>query len=333
MERKGSNEMGQWWTVPGDVGGVLELRHVPIPRPGPGQSLIKIAGAGVNRGELIARSALRLDNPSARPRPSGIECAGEIVAVGEDVLNFAVGDRVMARGSGCHAEYALIDAEALMAIPEGLTYEEAATIPNVFVTAHDALVSNARVQRDETVLITAGSSGVGTAAIQIAALLGAGCLITTTRRADKSERLRELGASQVIDTSQQGWEASVRDVCESGIDVVIDQVGGDIFPGLLRSMAVAGRYISVGRNAGAQTGLDLDLLARNRLTLQGVTFRTRSAAEALACTQAFATDMLDAFATGALRPVLDHAFPLGQLPRAHEYMLSNEQIGKIVLEV
>ena len=206
-------------------------------------------------------------------------------------------------------------------------------IPNVFVTAHDALVTNARLQAGERVLITAGSSGVGTAAIQIAALLGAGQVLATTRSGGKSERLRELGASEVIDTSGHKWEDKVRDLCDGGVDVVIDQVGGDLFPAFMRSIAVAGRYVSVGRNGGAQTTLDLDLLARDRLTLMGVTFRSRTPAEALACTQVFAADLLGEFSSGKLRPVLDRSFPLDQLPSAHEYMLSNEQIGKIVLEV
>ena len=323
--------MRQWWTVPGDNGGVLELRQVPIPRPGPGEVLVRIMGTGINRGELISKPAMRRDNPSVRPRPSGIECAGAIATLGDGVEGFAIDDKVMARGSACHAEYALLAAPALMAVPEHLSFAEAAAIPNVFVTAHDAIVSNSRLKSGEKILITAGSSGVGSAAIQIAAYLGASEIIATSRAAAKGDRLREIGATVVVDTSKDDWTARIIDLTDGGVDVVIDQVGGEMFPSLLNIMAVAGRYISVGRNAGARATIDLDQLARDRLQLIGVTFRTRSSAEALACSASFARDLLPAFSQRRLRPVLDRAFALDQLAAAHEYMLSDQQFGKVVL--
>ena len=325
------SEMLQWWTVPGDDGGVLELRRVSVPVPAAGEVLVKVASAGVNRGELIARPALQSANPTARARPSGIECAGTVAGLGDGV-DLAEGDRVMARGVACHAEYALIDAAAVMVVPDAMPLVEAGAVPNVFVTAHDAIVTNAQLEDGETVLISAGSSGVGTAAIQIAGWMGAQHVIATTRRVDKADRLRALGADDVIDTSKDDWEAVFRKRYPQGVDVVIDQVGGAMFPALARSMAVAGRYVGVGRNAGSQTEIDLDLLARNRLHLIGVTFRSRTPAEALACSRSFAEAMLPAFSNGELRPVLDRAFPLDQLRAAHEYMASDQQFGKIVLE-
>jgi len=323
--------MLQWWTVPGKDGGVLEQRQVPVPEAGPGQVLIKVVGAGVNRGELIARSAQHTRNPAARARPSGIECAGEVVDTGAGVAGITVGDRVMARGSACHAEYTVVDGASAMAVPDQLSLTEAGAIPNVFVTAHDAIVTNAQLKAGEKLLVTAGSSGVGSAAIQIAALLGAGQIIATTRNPAKSRKLLELGASQVVDTSQSDWESEL-DELNDGVDVIIDQVGGALFPALMRCMAIAGRYVTVGRNAGAQTELDLDALARDRLTLIGVTFRTRSPEQALICSQRFAEQLLPAFSTGELRPIVDRCFPLSQLPAAHEYMETNAQVGKIVLE-
>ena len=322
--------MRQWWTVPGLDGGVSELRRVPVPEPGEGEVLVKVAGAGVNRGELIGRPALRSSNPNARAAPSGNEFAGRVAAVGKGVSGWQEGDRVMGRGRACQADYTVAPAAALMAVPDGLSDEQAAAIPNVFVTAHDAIVTAAQTGKDDAVLITAGSSGVGTAAIQIARFLGCRAVVATTTSPAKAVALQNLGATHVIDTSADGWPAAVTETA-GPVDVVIDQVGGRLFPGLLEAMAIGGRYVSVGRNDGAHASIDLDLVARQRLHLVGVTFRTRTPAETLACSQRFAEDLLEGFSNGALKPVLDRAFPLENLPDAHAYMLSNAQFGKIVL--
>lgn len=327
-----TSEMRQWWVVPGPEGGVSELRQVPIPEPGAGEVLVAVAAAGVNRGELISRRGLRSDRPSAKPSPTGNEFAGSIASVGPGVKGWREGDRVMGRGRACQADYTLAAAEALMPVPDGLSGEEAAAIPNVFVTAHDAIVTAAQARADDTVLVTAGSSGVGTAALQIARYLQCGPVIATTTAPAKAEALRELGASHVIETTADGWPAALVEAA-GPVDVVIDQVGGKLFAGLLETMALEGRYVSVGRNDGSLASLDLDLLARQRLRLIGVTFRTRTAAEALACSQRFVKDLLPAFAEGSLRPVLARTFPLDQLPSAHEYMATNAQIGKIVLSI
>ena len=321
--------MQQWWVVPGPDGAEVELRDVEVPEPGPGQVLVRVAGAGVNRGELIAGRAVRTDNPKARSFPSGIELSGVIEAIGADVTGWSPGDRVMARGTACHADLAVIEAGALLRTPSGLSDADAAAIPNVFVTAHDALVTAAGVTAADTVLITAGASGVGTAAIQIARHLGATTL-ATTRSAAKAGQLEEIGADAVIDTSNDDWPALLR-ADHGRLSCVIDQVGGRLFPGLINSLRVLGRYVSVGRNDGPTSTIDLDLLARNRLTLIGVTFRTRSPEEALACSHRFADDLLPAFETGALKPVMDRTFPLDDLPAAHSYMRTDAQVGKIVL--
>ncbi len=322
--------MRQWWTVPGPDGGVSELRDVPVPQPGPGEVLVKVAGAGVNRGELIGRAGLRSSNPNTRAVPSGNEFAGRVAAMGAGVTGWREGDRVMGRGRACQADYTLAPAEALMAVPAGLSDEQAAAIPNVFVTAHDAIVTAAEVRAGDAVLITAGSSGVGTAALQIVRYLGCHNVVATTTAPAKSEALRALGATHVADTSADGWSVALVDAV-GPVDAVIDQVGGSLFPGLLEAMALKGRYVSVGRNDGAHAGIDLDLVARQRLHLIGVTFRTRTPAETLECSRRFAEDLLPAFGTGSLKPVLDRTFALEQLPDAHAYMLSNAQFGKIVL--
>lgn len=333
MTDAGAQSGRAWWTVLGPDGGVLDYRELPIPVPVPGHVLVRVHAAGVNRGELIGRPRLRLDNPEARPAPSGNEFAGEIAALGDGVRGWAIGDRVMGRGTGCHADYTLVHARALWPIPERLSFSEAAALPNVMVTAHDAIVTHGHVKSGDAVLITAGSSGVGTAVIQIARWLGASPILATTQSPHKAAALIELGATDVIDTAQHDWPEKVRERSGEGVQAVIDQVGGSLFPGLLHTMALCGRYVSVGRNDGAKADIDLDLVALKRLHLIGVTFRTRSAEEALLCSERCAVDLLEAIRQGALRPVLDRVFPLDALPEAHTYMLTNQQVGKIVLSM
>lgn len=325
-----SNHVRQWWVVPGPNGGEPEIRNVPRPEPGEGQVLVEVAGAAINRGELIGRPAMRTDNPNAKAAPSGIEFAGVIDRIGAGVAGWTIGDHVMGRGSACHADAVVVDAAALMPVPAKLTLQEAAAIPNVFVTAHDAIVSAARITEGESVLITAGSSGVGTAAIQIAKTLGSGNIVATSRSGAKTDALLELGATHVVETNSDEWAAQLLD--QAGpMDVVIDQVGGDLFPSCLKTMTIAARYVTVGRNGGKHASIDLDLVARQRLELIGVTFRTRTAAESRACSDRFVADLLPLFDSGSLRPVLDKTFPLADLQAAHQYMLSDAQIGKIVL--
>jgi NADPH:quinone reductase-like Zn-dependent oxidoreductase len=264
---------------------------------------------------------------------AGIEFAGELAALGEGVKGWKLGDRVMARGPG-YAEWTVVHQRALMRVPGGISWAEAAAIPNVFVTSHDAMVSNAAVKRGESVLVTAGSSGIGTAAIQIARYLGAHPVLATTRSAAKGDALRTLGAHEVIDTSRADWSHAVLTATsQRGVDVIIDQVGGPMLAENIRVLAIKGRLVSVGRNAGRVGDCDLDEVARKRINIIGVTFRTRTPEEALVCSERFAADLLGAFATGALKPILDRTFPFERIADAHAYMLSDAQIGKIVLSI
>ncbi len=320
------------FVVPGPEGGVNEFRDLPVPTPGPGEVLVAVRAAGTNRGELLARPLLRSDNPAAKPMRAGIEFAGEIVVLGDRVSGWKPGDRIMARGTGGYAEYVAAPQRALMRVPEGVAWAEAAAIPNVFVTAHDAIVSNAAVKPGESVLVTAGASGVGTVTIQIARYIGATPVLATTRAAAKGSALRTLGAHEVIDTSKPGWvDAVLAATTGRGVDVIIDQVGGPMLADNIRVLAIKGRLVSVGRNAGRVGDCDLDEVARKRASIIGVTFRTRSPEEALVCSERFAADLLSAFATGALKPVLNRTFPFERIADAHAYMLSDAQIGKIVV--
>ncbi len=320
------------FTVPGPSGGIFEFRDIPTPAPGAGEVLVKVRASGTNRGELLARPLLRSDNPALRPMRSGGEFAGEIASLGEGVRGWSVGDRVMGRAIGSYAEFTVANQRALMRIPDGMAWAEAASIPNVFVTAHDAIVTNAQTRRGESMMITAGSSGVGTAAIQIACHLGASPVIATSRSPSKSAALHELGANEVIDPGKPGWvDAVMEATAKRGIDVIIDNVGGPMLADNIRALAIKGRLVSVGRNAGQVGDCNLDEVARKRVSIIGVTFRTRSLEESLICGERFAADLLDAFSSGALKPVLDRTFPFERIADAHAYMLSDAQIGKIVV--
>jgi NADPH:quinone reductase-like Zn-dependent oxidoreductase len=292
--------------------------------------LVAVRAAGTNRGELIRGAQAR----GGTPTRSGTEFAGEIVAVAEGVRGWNERDRVMGRAAGSYAEYVVAPQRSLMRIPDTMSWPEAAAIPNVFVTAHDALVTNAVVKAGESVLVSAAPSGVGTAAIQIAREVGANPVIATTRTSAKAAALRAIGAHEVLDPGDPGWvDAAVRATDGRGIDVIIDNVGGPMLADNIKALALEGRLVSVGRNAGRVGDCDLDEIARKRARIIGVTFRTRTPEQSLACSERFITHLLDRFSKGTLRPVLDRTFAFERLADAHAYMLSNAQTGKIVLVV
>ncbi len=320
------------FVVPAPDGGVFEPREVPRPSPGPGEVLIAIRAAGLNRGELLARPLIRSDNPALRPTRAGGEFAGVIEALGDGVTDWQVGDRVMGRAPGSYAEFAVAHPRMLMRMPASMSFADAASIPIVFITSHDAIVTNAATRPDESIMITAAPSGVGIAAIQLAKRIGAKPIIATTRSPSKSAALLELGATAVIDVRNPGWANDVLALTNKrGVDVIVDSVGGPMLPDNIRVLAIKGRLVSVGRNAGNVGDCNLDEVARKRVSIIGVTFRTRSPEESYLCGERFAGDFLADFNTGAMRPIVDKTFPFAQLAEAQAYMLSDAQIGKIVI--
>jgi NADPH2:quinone reductase len=321
-------------SVPGPTGGTVEIQNVPDPKPGDGQILIRIHAAGINRGELTRIHQHKLTaGEDPKPSPVGNECAGEVVAVGSGVTKVKTGDRVMCRCNGGIAEAVVVSERAAMPITAGISWTDAASLPNVCVTAHDALTVSGRLQPGESMLVNAASSGVGIAAIQIARLLGAKPVMATSRSAAKLEKLRPLGLDCGILTSVDLDGAAHAATAGKGIDVVIDNVGGTVLNDTIRAMAYRGRIVQVGRLAANDGDINLDLLSMKRVALVGTSFRMRSPEETLAASEAFAAAFLPAVHDGRIRAVVDRVFPLAQVKQAYDYMETNEQVGKIVLAV
>ena len=316
--------------MPRAGGAAVVVQEVPLPVVAPGEALVKVHAAGLNRGEIGVRNKLI----SGKPQPSGIEFAGEVVALGPGSRRVRIGERVMGHWRGGQAEFVAVDERLLVPAPKRLSWIEAAAWLNVFTTAHDAIVTNARLQPGESILVTAASSGIGIAALQIARLLGASPIIGSSRSKPKLEALRTFGMEAGIDATSPGYVHAVTEVTAGkGVDVVIDNVGATVLNQNIDCSALGGRIISVGRLAAESGEIDLDRLAFKRITLIGVTFRTRSLEERIACVQRCAEDLLPALEDGRLAPVIHRTFRIEDIAAAHAFMERDEHIGKLVLEI
>ena len=314
--------------VPRAGGASVEVGEVAQPSPAPGELLVRVRAAGLNRGEMSIRRSLT----SGAPQQTGIEFAGEVAASGTGATRFKPGDRVMGHWRGGQAEFVAADERLLVPVPPRLSWIEAGAWLNVFVTAHDAIVSNAGLKAGESILINAASSGIGVAALQIARLLGAGMVIGSSRSSAKLEKLRQYGMHKGV-LADAGAPAIAEVTGGKGVDVLIDSVGGAALAQNLAALAVRGRMVSVGRLASNTGEIDLDLLALKRIRLIGVTFRTRSKEERIECVQRCATDLWQALADGRLQPVVHRSFRMEEVKAAHEYMERDEHIGKLVIEI
>jgi NADPH2:quinone reductase len=320
--------------------------EVPDPVAGPGQLLVRVRAAGLNRADLAvvtggyvvgtARDASSAPRPP-RPFTAGGELAGEVLAVGDGVTGWAPGDRVMAQGQG-YAELAAVDARLAMPVPAALTWEEAGALPVALLTMHDALVTNGRWAPGEHVVVHAVTSGVGVIGAQLALHLGAPSVIGTSRTPAKRDRLADLlaaapgPADRFVACDPADTATTVARVTAGhGADVVIDNVGAAVLEPTLEAMAILGRIVQVGRLGGRRGTLDLDELARKRVSLVGVTFRTRTVDERVAVVAAAWRDCAEAVAAGVLRPPVHEVFRLAQAAAAQATLARDQHLGKLVL--
>jgi NADPH2:quinone reductase len=321
--------MQAYWMQMSDHGATLEVRETARPEPGPGQLLVRMHAAGLNRGEFIVGHGL---HASGSAKVIGLEGAGEVAALGMGVGGFRIGDRVMGRCPGAFAEYALMSAREAIPVPANLSWPQAAVVPLTYQVAYDLLVLQGHVAAGEWVLVAGVSSGVGVATLQMAKLIGAR-VIGTSGSAEKLARLEPLGLDAGLCTREADFHAPVMAATAgAGVNLVVDNVGGSVFAEAVRCLAFEGRLGMVGYVDGVlKAQLDLEALHARRLTLFGVSNKMRSADHRARDVPGFVADMVPAFASGRIQPVVDRVFPFEQLAQAKAHMEANRHLGKIVL--
>jgi putative PIG3 family NAD(P)H quinone oxidoreductase len=309
----------------------LSVSDVPEPRLDKHRVLVDVKATALNRVDLLQRRGL-YPPPAGESDILGLECAGVVSELGPGVTAVRRGDRVMALlAGGGYAERVSIHERMAMPIPRGMSFEQAAAIPEAFLTATEALFQKARLVTQEVVLINGAAGGVGTAAVQLAHLHGAK-VIATASNGDKLAKVEGLGADILINYKQSDVEAALKDR-ELSVDVILDSVGASYFKEHCRLLAQNGRLIVLGLLGGTKVELDLSTVLRKQHQIIGIVMRTRSLSEKILLTQKFITDTLPLFDEGRLEAVVDSVFPLEEAGRAHQRMENNENIGKIVLSV
>ncbi len=304
----------------------------PVPSPGEGEILIKVAAAGVNRPDVMQRKGLYPPPPGASDIP-GLEIAGEVAALGPGVKRWKIGDRVMALVSGGgYAEYCVAHGSHAMPV-SGLSMAEAAAIPETFLTVWHNVFERGGLKSGETLLVHGGSSGIGTTAIQLAKAFGAR-VITTAGSDEKCEACRKLGADVAVNYKTQDFVAETKKATsEKGADVILDMVGGDYIGRNYEAAAVEGRIVQIAFMGSAKAEVNFMRLMLKRLHHTGSTLRSRSVADKGAIARAVEENALPLVASGKVKPVLYKTFPLKDAAQAHALMESSAHIGKIVLTV
>ena len=320
-------------------GGVesLEIRDVAdAPQPRADRVRVRVRAAGLNRADILQRLG-RYPAPPGYPQDiPGLEFAGEVVEVGDEVRAWKVGDRVFGiTGGGAQAEFVTVPESTLAEIPPNLDWAEAASIPEVFMTAHDALFTQCGLQMGERVLIHAAGSGVGTAASQLVNAAGA-IAYGTSRTAAKLKRAKEFGLAEsvvVANDSSEFADAVKRWTNNGGVDVILDLVGAAYLQANLEALASKGRLIFVGTTSGAKAEIDYSVVMRKRLRIMGTSLRTRSIEEKATATRLFAKHVGPLLASRKVRPVIDSVFPIDEVRAAHQRIESNGSFGKVVLMI
>jgi NADPH2:quinone reductase len=311
---------------------VLDIQERPKPEPGAGQIRVRVRASALNRADLLQRAGNYPVPPGVSAEISGMEYAGEVDSLGPAATLWKIGERVMGIiGGAGHAEYLCVHEREAIPVPRALSWDDAAAIPEVFLTAYDALFNRLSLRPGETLLIHAVGSGVGTAALQIARLAGA-TVVGTARSAAKLARAKELGLDYGFDASRGDWAAQVETAIGTArVHALLDLVGGNYLEGNLRVMASRGRIVVVGLTAGATAPFNMGVLLRKRLTMVGTTLRARPLEEKIAVARELSERIMPFFESGRLKPVVDRVFPFEEIRAAHELMESNQTFGKIVL--
>lgn len=318
---------------------VVEIQERPTPEPGSGEVLVRVRAFGINRADLLQRRGAYPPPPGAPADIPGLEYAGEVAALGPGATRRRAGDRVMGLvGGGAYAEYVGTPEGEVMPVPDPLTFEDAAAVPEAFVTAWDAL-ERLNLAAGDWLLIHAVASGVGTAAVQLARLAGVRT-IGTSRTAAKLERMRELGLEVGVDVATDDFvEIVQRETREDGrgkgegwgVEGALELVGGEYLPRTLEALAPRGKVVLVGLTAGRAAELDLGRILSRRLTIEGTVLRTRSSDEKAGLAVAFTKEVLPHFAAGRLRPVVDRVLPFEEVREAHRLLEANATFGKVVV--
>ena len=311
---------------------VLRLRDVPDPEPGPEEVLVDVVSTAVNRGDLLQRMGMYPGPPMAHEIP-GLEIAGVVIATGARATRWAIGDAVMGIvGGGAYAERIVVHERQLLPVPPSIDVMDAGAVPEVFLTAWDALVLQGNLTPGRVALVHAGGSGVGTAAIQLARAIGARVIATAS--AGKVDACRALGAHLAVDYATEDFaDAALAFTGGAGVDVVLDVVGGDYLARNLQALRTRGCIVQVGVMGGGQATFPLGAMLGKRATLVGTVLRGRPIEEKIALTQRFEREALPFLADGSCRPVIDSRYPLADAAAAHRYMETNANVGKIVLTV
>lgn len=314
---------------------VLQVAEFPDPIPGADEVLVRVHCTALNRADLLQRRGLYPAPPGVLADVPGLEFAGVVEEVGERVQSFRAGDRVFGLlGGGGYAEKVTVHERMALPIPDHLSFEEVAAVPEVFFTAYDALFRQCDLQSGEAVLLHAVGSGVGTAAVQLAKAVSAGPVFGTAGSPEKLKRAGDLG----LDVGINYRTADFRDIVLAetegqGVNVLLDVVGAPYLERNLACLAPLGRMILVGLLGGGTTSMDLGQVLRKQLRIFGTVLRARPLEEKMALTQAFRRHVLPLFENGKLRPVVDRVFEFGEVAEAHRYMEENRNFGKIVLRV
>lgn len=312
---------------------VLQIEDVPSPSFGAEDILVSVVATALNRADLLQRMGFYPNPFPQGPEIPGLEFAGTVKAVGERVTAWKVGDKVMGIVSGgAYAEELVLHERQAMAVPQSVTLPDAAAIPEVFMTAWDALVVQGGLTSGRWALVHAGASGVGTAAIQICRAIGARIVVTCS--SGKVDACRKLGADVVVDYTSEDFVAVVAHATQSqGVDVVLDVIGGDYVERNVAALAVKGRIIQVGVMAGKPVPFNVGVLLAKRATITGTVLRARPLEEKIALTQRFIAEMLPLFDRGVLTPVIDSRYAFSDIAHAHTHMAANANVGKIIIDV